>query len=109
MIMSTDRLEANLQNWASWMQAGGLYIGFPPKSAGFTPGGTSTDFESMLEIADAVAARMVDCLIDGLPNIEQIAIANKYLQTVFRGRHLEDALERAKVRLREGLMKRGMY
>jgi hypothetical protein len=109
MIMSTDRVEANLQNWACWMRAGGLSIGFPQKSAGFTAGGTSTDFESMLEIADAVAAEMVDCLIDGLPGIEQIAIANKYLQTVFRGRNLETALERAKVSLREGLMKRGMY
>lgn len=80
--------EWHLQNWAKWMRAASMRLGYPSKSAGLQCGGISGEdaFDHMCEEADSYAAKASDSSIESLAPREQGVIHHFYLHAVYRFR-----------------------
>lgn len=115
--MPESRLEFHFWNWERWMKRDSVTDGYPGKAAGCIGGGYSQSFDDMVDAADVRCARILDALVGSLTPIERAAISHKYLYAVFRhGRDgaerqtfLELALIRARLKVAEWLVARGVY
>ena len=107
--MSEGRLEWHFRNWSLWMRKDAVTDGAPNKAAGCIGGGYSRTFDEMVEAADTRCAMILDALVNSLSHIERAAIYHKYLYAVFRGQHLDAATYRARRKVAEWLVARGVY
>lgn len=100
-----------LRTWARWMRSPSdiRALGYPAESCGFANAGVTSwgDEEENLDLAMALG---VDAIVSGLMPIEQSAIHNQYLHSVFRGRPgvLEEALEHAILKVGRALIVKGL-
>ena len=63
-----------LDDWSRWMKSDNHRLGFPNKSSYFSTGGESTSevFQDMLEASDLQNVKIIDSIIDDLPqNLKQ--------------------------------------
>lgn len=82
-IKAHSRLEALLQIWAAWMGYGRATTkGFPYKSSGFTELGVSS-FQDIEDTGDNYAAKAIDAIIKGLPEMERSALHHCYLNSFY--------------------------
>ena len=109
--MSEARLEWHFDNWRRYMRRDSVTDGYPGKAAGCVGGGYSQTFDDMADASDVRCARIVDSLVSSLGNLERAAIYHQYLYAVFRhGRgQLQEALQRARLRVAAWLVIRGVY
>lgn len=109
--MSENRLEWHFDNWRRWMRKDDVTDGAPGKAAGCVGGGYSQSFDDMVDAADVRCARILDALVNSLSPIERSAVYHEYLYAVWRAREdvLEQSLFRARVRVAEWLVCRGVY
>lgn len=109
--MTEARLEWHFDNWRRYMRKDDVTDGYPGKAAGCVGGGYSQTFDDMADASDVRVARVVDALVASLTPLESAAIYHKYLYAVFRhGRgQLDEALERARLRIAGWLVVRGVY
>lgn len=110
--MADHRITWHLDNWAEWMrdQRTDYGYGFPNDDSSGAVSGSSRDFDSMVAEVDMRCAQAVDSIIDDLPPLESRAILHRHIGTVFRcdRSDMEEAYERARVGVREGLRKKGI-
>ena len=110
--MPENRLEWHFENWKRWMRHDSTTDGYPGKASGCVGGGYSQSFDDMVDAADIRCAQIVDSLVNSLTPIERAAIYHKYLYAVFRyGRagNLEQSLARARLKVGEWMVIRGVY
>lgn len=110
--MSEGRLEFHFDNWRRWMRKDDVTDGAPGKAAGCVGGGYSQTFDDMADASDIRCARIVDALVSSLSPVERAAVYHEYLYAVFRsGRNsnLEQSLLRARTKVAEWLVIRGVY
>lgn len=110
--MSEGRLEFHMDNWRRWMRCDDVTTGAPNKAAGCVGGGYSQSFDDMADASDVRCAMIVDALVSSLTHIERAAVNHKYLYAVFRFHHqasFESTLQRARTKLAEWLVARGVY
>lgn len=101
------RLDELLDRWATWIRSGGLEE-FQVGAAGFWASGSS-DFDSMLHVADTRDAVVVNAAIEDLVPVEQVSIAHVHCAAVWRsnrGRSMSDIYLDARLHLSDGLRKR---
>lgn len=105
--MNNDRLSWHLWNWARWMDRGSYGLGYPGRSLCTASG--HSDFDEMVNRADARCARAVDAIVEDLPQPQKLAVHHKHLSAVFRIRaDLETAYELACDKISRELTKRGI-
>lgn len=106
-------LEWNLENWARWMSGGARPQGLPRSASGGLSNYTTLDVnnERAYGKLDAWAASATNAAIDDLKPIEQCAISNAYLCSVWRFRNVNqaDVLASAKRNVVIGLRRRGIW
>jgi hypothetical protein len=109
--MSEARLEWHFDNWRRYMRRDSVTDGYPAKAAGCVGGGYSQSFDDMADASDVRCARVLDALVTSLTPIERAAVYHRYLYAVFRhGRgELEQAIERARLKVAGWLVQRGVY
>ena len=109
--MPEGRLEWHFDNWRRWMRHDATANGYPGKAAGCVGGGYSQSFDDMVDAADVRCARIVDALVNSLSPTERAAVYHKYLYAVFRATRgsLEQSLARARLKVAEWLVIRGVY
>ena len=109
--MSEGRLEWHFDNWRRWMRHDVIVDGAPGRAAGCVGGGYSQTFDDMVDAADIRCAKIVDSLVNSLSPTERAAIYHKYLYAVFRATRgsLEQSLARARLKVAEWLVIRGVY
>jgi len=87
-----------LQIWGYWRMAnrGSVTRGYPSKSAGIGSGGSSEEFDHLVEREDAKAAQVCDTIIDDLDRLHRLRLESEYaLQGVLKhGRGNDAALLR---------------
>jgi len=103
-------VDFHLRNWRDWMHRDSLRIGYPSKSAGLESGYISGDdaFDDLCLKADEHAARVVDALIDGMPQDESCAIHHAYLHACYRLRDFDASFESACQKLLRGMVAKGL-
>jgi hypothetical protein len=106
-----ERVEWHLQNWRDWKRTGRKQGAWGYVAVGLSGGGTSMDFDDMVEESDRRVASIVDTLINDLQAVQSAAIHHQYLAAVFRFPRLDfkQSLETAKWELGKGLAKKGVY
>ncbi len=110
--MSDERLAFHLVNWADWQRTRASDYGrrYPSRASGRMGVSGASDFDSMVEVADAICARAVEAILDGLAPAERCAVHHRHLAAVFRFPRVE--LERAYTAaceaIRRGLRSRGI-
>lgn len=82
--MSLERVEWHLNNWADWMQGERIGSSYRNRAAGGLRGYGGSDFEQMVDAADARCAEAVNACIDDLPLVQSMAIHHFMLASVFR-------------------------
>lgn len=110
--MIEGRLEWHFDNWRRYMRKDDVTDGYPAKAAGCVGGGYSQTFDEMMDASDIRVAMIVDALVSSLSPLERASIYHKYLYAVFRsGRNanLEQSLLRARTKIAEWLVIRGVY
>jgi hypothetical protein len=110
--MPVGRLEFHFDNWRRWMRKDNVTDGAPGRAAGCIGGGYSQTFDDMVDAADVRCAMIVDSLVNSLSHVERAAVYHEYLYAVFRsgrGISLEQTLARARLRVAEWLVIRGVY
>lgn len=110
--MPEFRLEFHFDNWKRWMKKDDVTDGAPGKAAGCVGGGYSRTFDEMVDAADIRCAMIVDALVSSLTPVERAAVNHKYLYAVFRygrGASLDQSLERARLKIAQWLVIRGVY
>lgn len=102
------RLAYYLDLWADWMRGDSGPKGYGSRATGVNGTG-SRDFEMMCGAMDADQARTVDAAIYDLPPNECVAIHHVKLGSQWKLREpIEVAFERACMRLKISLPKRGL-
>ena len=105
---SDDKLAYYLDLWAELMREGSGPSGYAERATGAGSTG-SRDFESMCHAMDRDQAKVVDAAIGDLPLNEQVAVHHVKLGSVWRLREpIESAFERACMRLKVSLPRRGL-
>lgn len=109
--MSEYRLEFHFDNWRRWMRKDDVTDGAPGKAAGCVGGGYSQSFDDMVDAADVRCACIMDALVSSLSPMERAAVYHAYLYAVWRARQavLEQSLLRARIKIAEWLVIRGVY
>lgn len=109
--MAEGRLEFHFDNWRRWMRKDDVTDGAPHKAAGCVGGGYSQTFDEMVDAADIRCARIVDALVSSLSPVERAAVNHEYLYAVFHFReaNFELTLYRARLKVAEWLVARGVY
>ena len=101
-------VEHHLRNWADWQRGGGR----PDALPGVASGGMCSehsDFDDMCASMDIDHARITDAVIRDLSPAESCALHHKYLHAVYRFRDLLGVLAIAKLKVRAGLAKKGIW
>jgi hypothetical protein len=80
-MITMDRLQSILSDWALYMKSDNHKLGYPSKSLGLSSGGESTsdEFENMLSAMDLSNVRIIDAIIHDLIPQQQDAIYARYL------------------------------
>jgi hypothetical protein len=113
--MTDDRVEWHLWNWSVYatiaqekFEAGHIARDYGSRAAGGIGHSHSNDSDSMVAEIDARCAYVVDLLIGELPEGERIAVRHVHLEAVYRMRNHDALYAMAKLRLRKGLVQRGI-
>lgn len=77
------RADGHFANWARWMQNYQVGIGYDQQSAVVTGYG-STSIDDMYADMDRQHAKVIDAIIGGLSQVQQVSIHNVYLAQVWR-------------------------
>jgi hypothetical protein len=106
--------EWQLENWRRYMESGGLPDELPDHASGGAENATSMDWESCesaYQEMDAALARTTNAVIDDLEPMHQAAICNAYLAMVWRFQRtdFQAILKVAKLRLADGLVRKGVW
>ena len=105
-----DYVEQALLDWARWMRSDEPVKGFPRAVPGLSNGGASQSFDDMCDAMDIQLAKTVDAVVRDLTPVERAALHNAYLAAVWRfGKGADEALARAKDKVRDGLKRKGYY
>ncbi len=107
--MSEARLEFHMDNWRRYMRHDVVADGAPGRASGCIGGGYSQSFDDMVDASDKRCALIVDALVSSLKPAEQAAVFHHYLYAVFRYRDIEGTLHRARRKIAEWLVARGVY
>ena len=109
-MISPQRLDWHLSNWARYMRTPSNELGYPSVSIPFESGGGAglDAFEIMCSDADTSSAIALDSMIDSLLLAQQLAISHVWLASVFRLRDLDTHYELALTNLLHLSDKRGM-
>ena len=80
--MRITRLMSILDDWSRWMKVDKHGLGYPTSTNYFSSGGESTSevFEDMVSKTDMNNIKIVDAVIDGLPDIQKSAIYYRFLK-----------------------------
>lgn len=90
--MSLERVEWHLNNWAEWMQGERVGSSYRNRASGGLRGYGGSDFEEMVDRADARCAEAVNAVISDMPLLEQTAVHHFMLASVFRFERADVAL-----------------
>lgn len=109
--MPVGRLEFHFDNWRRWMRKDDVTQAAPRVAAGCVGGGYSRTFDEMVDAADVRCAMIVDSLVNSLSHVERAAIYHVYLYAVFRlpRVNVDDTVLRARIKVAEWLVARGVY
>ena len=109
-MISPQRLDWHLANWARYMRTPSNELGYPSVSIPFeSGGGAGVDaFELLCQDADTASAIQLNALIESLALIQQLAVNHVWLASVFRLRDLDTHYELALTNLLHLSDKRGM-
>ena len=80
-MMTLERLDWLLENWAIWMRHDAHKLSYPSKSLCMSSGGASGDdeFENMCEDADLHCAQGMDSIVDSISKPQRTAINHVWL------------------------------
>jgi len=80
--MRITRLMSILDDWSRWMKVDKHGLGYPTSTSYFSSGGESTSevFEDMVSKTDMNNIKVVDAVIDGLPDTQKSAIYYRFLK-----------------------------
>ena len=80
--MRISRLMNILDDWSRWMKVDKHGLGYPSSTSYFSTGGESTSevFEDMVSKTDMNNIKVVDAVIDGLPDTQKSAIYYRFLK-----------------------------
>ena len=110
--MSQERLEWHLHNWTQYMfRRVGTFraLWYPGRASSGIGRSSSSDFDQMVEHADARCARVTYAIINDLPRPQCLAIHHKHLGSVYRVRYdLDKAYAEGCVAVGRELTKRGI-
>ena len=107
--MTDDRVDWHLWNWSQWMRRNSHRLGYPRLASGGMGRSAHSDFDEMVQAADARCARAVDAIIEALPAAQRIAVHHKLLASVYRVRaDLATSYADACDRIRRELMRKGI-
>jgi len=101
----------SLLTWADWMRRPELKLGYPSQSSGIRYN-AQTHFDDIANAADEALAKAVDAAIDGLTELQRIAVYYRYLRAswpdaIHFGTHYKIALDDARERVHQFLTVRG--
>ena len=83
IVETLTRMEFLLRLWADWMRQGsGVSFGYPTRSSCFSSGTTS--LREIEEVANKYLARVVDSVVQDLPDEEKSVIHHQYLDSNYR-------------------------
>ena len=96
--MRISRLMTILDDWSRWMKVDKHGLGYPSSTSYFSTGGESTSevFEDMVSKTDMNNIKIVDAVIDGLPDTQKSAIYYRFLKgkkPMFYEKNLDLALD----------------
>ena len=79
--MKISRLIGILEDWSSWMKKDNHRLGYPNKTSYFSTGGESTSevFNDMVSQSDSENVKIINSIIDDLPNPQKVCIYYEYL------------------------------
>ena len=80
--MRITRLMSILDDWSRWMKVDKHGLGYPTSTSYFSSGGESTSevFEDMVSKTDMNNIKVVDAVIDGLPDTQKSATYYRFLK-----------------------------
>ena len=96
--MKISRLIQILEDWASWMKRDSHRLGYPNKTSYFSTGGESTSevFNDMVQQSDKENVRIINSIIDDLPNPQKVCVYYKFLgglKPLFYERNIDLAMD----------------
>jgi hypothetical protein len=102
------RLDWHLDNWARYMRAGNSEE-LACQAAGIWQA-SSPDFDQLADAMELRCAEAVDAIVGSLPVDERVALYHVHLGAVWRlnRQRMEDAYERARQCISDGLHRRGI-
>jgi hypothetical protein len=106
-----DRVKEALEIWAEDMKHGGVKLGFPSRSIGFSSGGSwGHGYDDLEETVDRNTAKAVEAILEGLTISQRLAVHHYHLAAVWTSRRtrLEDDYADAIMAVEIGLRKRGL-
>lgn len=113
IVPPLSRLEVLLLNWADWQQRSRANIsaGYPTRACGIVT--NNTDFEDIENILDTQIAKVVDAIVQDLPDEERSAINHKYLGSRFLydsdGFAYVNLIHNAKRLIQSGVERKGIW
>jgi hypothetical protein len=80
-MMTLERLDWLLANWADFMRQPSSKLGYPSKSLCLATGGGSSDdeFDAMCDEVDTQCAQAIDSIIDSITLPQRTAINHQWL------------------------------